>query len=349
MGNNVVSLFYHIIVAVCVFLSITFSYYGLDRMMGSYALLGALLIGLVLCAADILLRTNRLRGRSLMAPLALLLIGASLSFVSNFNHLYTQAMQRDVATLTMAQSYDNFHANLSSARVSLTKAPQYREIQEQRQALDSELEQLYEQITDPNNSGIGPRARQHIDRVYEILGRRLTQYARPGRGAAMPLIEAWYQRFANAAREELQLQFRSGPESRFARAEKMIVDALAEYERPQNLSSLERLDPNILSQMSARSNEIMTVVSTLTARDIQARPIDMFDGRLGEIEYSLHNGFIERPNIGTTLVTTAISLVVDFLPLIFALAAFHNTDDRPQRRPGNGDGGRGSGTRFGRV
>ncbi len=50
--------------------------------------------------------------------------------------------------------------------------------------------------------------------------------------------------------------------------------------------------------------------------------IDPTLGRLGEIVYSLENGFISRPNLGATIMAIILGLIVDLFPVIFALVAF---------------------------
>jgi hypothetical protein len=55
--------------------------------------------------------------------------------------------------------------------------------------------------------------------------------------------------------------------------------------------------------------------------------IDPTLGRLGEIVYSLKNGLVDVPNLSATIMAIILSLVVDFIPILFAMVAF---------RPGEG-------------
>lgn len=60
-------------------------------------------------------------------------------------------------------------------------------------------------------------------------------------------------------------------------------------------------------------------------------------GRLGEIVYSFQNAFGELPNPLATVISAILSIVVDVIPVFFALAAFSRESTssyRPARTRG---------------
>lgn len=324
INRNILTLIYAILVLFCLSMSAYFSYLGLSRAMNKFALLGAGVITLWLLASDILIRNSRLAGRSMLPPLLMLAVIIPASFVSHFNYLYTNAMHRDVAIKTVATAYETFRANLIQAQTALSETGRIQAIEERRNKLEGELDQLERQITSPMEPGVGDKARRHIERVYQILGSRLTELRQPGIGASQQALQSWYTAFRDAAMADLKRQEAGVFQDSYNGLKRQIAANLEQFRRPQDTATLD--DLTILSQLSARSDEIERVTNALLPSNEQLtfRKIDFLDGRLGEIEFSLYNGFIERPNLGTTVLVAVMGLAVDVLPLIYALVAFHH-------------------------
>jgi len=328
MPFNALSLIYYIIVVSLACVSGVLSYFGVLVLLKEFAIAFAVVISLWLIAANMVIHRDRMAGRGVGRGLALFACGAVFSFVSNFNQVYTNQMEKDLAVQTVAAGYETFRSNLMETRAALQDTSQIELAEKQRASFDRELQRLYSQITDPGNPGVGVKAQQHIARVYEILGAPLSDLRQPTSNSLPEEVEAWFAAFKDAAIEDYERKSKTTDVAEYTAVVKLISDNLDQFKEPP--VDAESTDLGLLKEFSTRSQEVERRANALLDEDsnITAKPIDFLDGRLGEIAYSLQNGFVERPNISVTSLSTVIASSVDLLPLFFALLAFRAPSNR---------------------
>ncbi len=331
-NNNILTIIYFLLVIVCIAISLILSYYGYLTNFGNLALPFTIAIGLGLFGADILIRSRRVAGRNLTAPMLLFAFFAIFSAVSNFNFLYTNFMKSDVTNAAIASATSQFRQDITQTRSRLQELDVVNFVASQRLELERELSRLRDQINDPLRPGCGERCALHLSNIEGILGKQLTDTARPGVGTSLQIVNAWYDRIRNSAIQDFSQQVSA---NQFPQVERLIDDInqlLADFDGTTTEANWSGHGLQILETLSRSSIDVERRANAFMpeSRQVSHRYIDVTLGRLGEIVYSLENAFVVRPNIGATIAASILAVVVDVFPVLFALVAF--TPD-PSGRP----------------
>lgn len=341
--GSFINLMYMIIMVICVIVSTILSYLGLRSTFEFMTLPTTAVICLLLLAADIAINHNVRYRRGLAGPLFVLSIGLFMSTLSNFTFLYTNFMTRDVARETYLVAWAKFQENMENAKTALRRDPQYIEglelaqQQSERDAqIDRELANLERQALDALNPGIGDLARVHRVAIERLLNVSLTPLAIPdSRNRAA--IQAWLTQFKQLVEDvrskapQTSLPFTNiindidGSLDRFEQQVRELQGA--GYPSPA-----EQVDA--IESMQTETRAVASIVNAALSpisRKVELVAIEPGDARLGEIVYTLYNGFIQRPNPTATIVALLFSLFVDLLPLLYALALLRNVKGRAPR------------------
>ncbi|GEM_PF-2025459 len=333
-GRSLYTLMYVVATAICVGISVYLSYYGYYSHLQELAIFFAALLGIFLFGTDMLLRRFRLEGRSPIKPLAFFVIVAFFSGASNYNFLYTNFMERDMAERVVSDQFSVFRDDLTATRSVLGEAPIIDRVAEQRRELARALDNLDTQINDPLRPGCGARCREHIEQIHDQLGGAPTELAVPSPDAGAEANERWYEHF----REAVINDFENGvvPEA-YHRTRELIgqIDALLErYDDPyralaeeleqRDRALLEHRDFEIIATLRTHSREVQRRANVLLpeAGQVQHRIIRSDLDKLGEIPISVRDGFIDRPNPGVTAVSVILGVFVDVAPVLFAWLIF---------------------------
>jgi hypothetical protein len=332
MGQNIILIIYYALTTVCVGISMYLSYYGYLTSFATLAIFFTIAIGLGLFGSDILVQRARVSGIGLGSRLSLFLLFAVFSGVSNFNYLYTNFMERDVVKHALDSQYAVFRNDLTGTRQRLTEADSYVYTENRRVELDRELARLRTQVLDPLRPGCGERCREHIQNIEGILGAPLTDLATPAVGASASTIDAWYSQFRDAVLADFQTLIRT---NEFPAIDSLLDDIdqlLLRYDSTDRALAVSAGLP-VLRQLSEQSQEIERRANAVlpSGSQVQHTKINVTLGRLGEIPYSLENGFVERPNPWVTIVSAVLALIVDFFPVFFALVAFSTESTQVQK------------------
>ena len=333
MGNNIISILYYLLVISCVLISVYLSYYGYLSSFSDLALPFTVIIGIGLLGSDILIQRRKVDGRSLFTPLLLFALFSFFSAVSNFNFLYTNFMEDDVVKQTLDRQYSIFRDDLVDTRDKLLQLDSYRFTEEKRVELDRELARLRTQINDSLRPGCGERCRLHISKIEEILGKPMTELAIPARQASLSTVNDWYDRVRIAALADFQTITNTNEFPRLEALLAKINALLLEYDDPQR-SLARNVGLPVLRTLSEESKEVQRQSNALFPDNekIKHTEIDVTLGRLGEIVYSLENGLVQAPNLGASIMSALLSIVIDIFPVFFALVAFSSDTGRIQKR-----------------
>lgn len=327
--HNILSVLYYILSVACAIFSTIMSYLGYAQSAGFLALLLTLVVFVLLMASHIVIQQSRVAGRSLIGGLLILMLGGLFSFVSNFNYLYSNLMRKDVAAETIVASHAVFQQNLIRAQSSLRSAPSRREAAVRRAEFENQLDQLNQQINDPGNPGVGPRAREHIQRLEQIVGAEMTALRQPGKGASVAEVNKWFKNYAALARRTFEREMREFSGNDLDQLMSEIDDYKLKYASPPENAGA--ADLYLLAEYDKISGDVERHTNALlpSRSRIDLLKIERLEGQLGEIRYSIANGFLELPNPAATLQAAIVSLLVDIVPLIFALCLLRH---RPNQR-----------------
>ncbi|MCY4306496.1 MAG: hypothetical protein OXC62_17225 [Aestuariivita sp.] len=331
---------YYLLVFLCIGISLYLTYYGFEKTFQGLTIPFTIVIGLLLFAADYLIQRNRERGFPWVPAFFLFLLAAVFSGLSNFNALYTNFMTVDVVAATVREQYRIFQQDLTNTRTRLMEQPEVREEDERQKQLENELQNTWTQMNDAERLGCGERCARHIDRINELLGENITELRRPGPDSSWSQRKQFYDTFRNRVLETLRNQNATGPlqdirsvmrliDDRLERSESAI-DALQKTGFSSNLTlSAEDGEIKMLSQLSSYTEDVEREANTVLPNNqkVNHQYIDPTLGRLGEIVYSLKNGFVEVPRLSATIMAAILAIMIDFIPILYALVAF---------RPGEG-------------
>jgi len=327
---------YYCVVVICIGISLYLTYFGFLRTFGELTLPFTIVIGLVLFLADFLVQKYREAGHSILLPLLLFLIGATFSTMSNFNFLYTNFMTQDVAAETIRAQYDVLRDDLVSTRARLVSLGVVQSELEKRDRIETELQNMLQQATDPNRPGCGQRCREHIVTINAQLSIPPTDLQVP---ADATRFQDFFNRYSELVYEALDAEPSASTFVAVRVMQRDIDDALTRYNSPQE--AIQTVGLSVLSEISDLSQDIERRANALLSdtQQVSHTAIDPGAGRLGEIVYTLRNGFIDRPNLSATILSLVVGTVVDILPILVALIAFRrgvNLGGRSgdTRRPG---------------
>lgn len=320
------------LVIICISISLYLTYFGFLRTFRELTLGFTAVIGLLLFAADFLIQRRRERGQSILPSFLLFLVAASFSTVSNFNFLYTNFMTRDVMASTLRDQYQIFRNDMVSTRRQLDELRLVREESALRSRIENELDQMWEQMTDPGRPGCGERCESHIQTILALVGTSITDLARPGLTANEASLRQFHETFSSLVRDAVRARSAAETYEQIATLQRQIDERLRFFGTAD-----EAIEQGVgqarLAELSESSREIERRANAILPEEMRVEhsAIDPTLGRLGEIVYSLKNAFVERPNTGVTVMSLILASVIDFIPVIFAFIAF-TPGQTPRRR-----------------
>ena len=321
---------YFAVVLLCVGISVYLTYFGFERTFRELTLAFTAIIGILLFAADFLIQRNRENGYPLLPGIVLFVIAATFSSLSNFNYLYTNFMTRDVTVSTMREQYAIFREDLQGTRVRLGETRTVAEGAALRSRVENELEQMWRQMTDPSRPGCGERCEGHIQTLVGLLGTPITDLARPGPAATDQDLRAFHETFRGLALAALGTRADSQRFDELTGLQRHIDERLRFFGTAEDAID-EGVGLERLAILSEESREIERRANALLPADraVTHRPIDPTLGRLGEIVYSLKNAFVEMPNRAVTIMAAVLAVIVDAIPVVFALLVFRPGEMAP--------------------
>ncbi|MGI3212641.1 hypothetical protein ACROSR_16190 [Roseovarius tibetensis] len=318
---------YYTLVLLCIGISLFLTYYGFERTFGPLTPYFTAVIGLLLFAADYLIQRNREQGLPWAPAFLLFLMAATFSSVSNFNYLYTNFMTSDVLASTVREQYRVFSDDLTTTKARLLAIDAVTEETDRRANIETELEQMWTQMNDPGRPGCGERCAGHIQAINTLLGIEVTDLRRPGPSSSVAERKEYYESFRGLVQEAQGNSSITGPYHEVRAVISQIDERLAFYGNADDALRA-GADLTVLSKLSEDSEQIERDANAVLppSETVQHEYIDPTLGRLGEIVYSLNNGFVEVPNLSVTIMAFILSITVDFVPILFALVAFRPGD-----------------------
>ncbi|WP_147127187.1 hypothetical protein [Shimia ponticola] len=336
----IIRVVYYLLVLLCIGISLFLTYFGFERTFGPLTIYFTGVIGLLLFAADFMLQRNRERGLPWAPAFLLFILAATFSSVSNFNYLYTNFMTSDVLASTVREQYRVFSTDLTNTSARLERLDAVQEESDRRARIETELRQMWTQMNDPARLGCGERCAGHINAINALLGVEVTDLRRPGPSSTQAERKEFYDAFRGLVQEAQENSSVAGPFQAVRAVISQIDERLAFYGNADDALRA-GADLSVLSQLSDDSQMIEREANAVLPASAQVDHafIDPTLGRLGEIVYSLRNGFLEVPSLSATIMAAILSIVVDFVPILYAFVAFRPGEGGvlPEEGPGTFD------------
>ena len=165
----------------------------------------AIIIGLGLFIINMKIKEYRQNGQNIIRPLLAFTFFLIFSFISNTNAIYTYFLQKDIVPKTQIKAEHDFDKGTSIILAALDKNEITVNATRIKQELDIAKRNLYNQMIDPANPGLGTKAKEHLAEVEVILGVHLTKLKSPPARASIKQ----HKRFADHLIELIDEQFRT--------------------------------------------------------------------------------------------------------------------------------------------
>ncbi len=139
----------------------------------------AAIIGLGLFIINMKIKEYQQSGQSITRPILAFLFFLIFSFISNTNAIYTYFLQKDIIPQTQIKAEKDFDKGTSVILAALERNEVSVKAARIKQELDIAKRNLYNQMIDPANPGLGIKAKEHLAEVETILGIHLTKLMPP--------------------------------------------------------------------------------------------------------------------------------------------------------------------------
>jgi len=330
MGKNLYTVLFFLASFICVGISGYLSYFGYLSHLKGLTVFFAVLILILLLTLDMLIKDNIVRGRSNFGVLIFFVVVAFFSVASNFNYLYTNFMSTDMANREVRKELQVFREDMTVTKSALENIPALRQLQAKRAELDRELTSLSKQIQDPLRPGCGEICRQHVNKIYDLLGGAPTNLQIPGASATARATKVWFDNFAQVTSTDLD---KADSTTVTRDAEQLIRDideVMAELRNAEELyaqtNTANALNSGVelVDQLRPVSQEIERRANSLLNSNNQVKHvnIDTTIDKIGEIPITFHDAFVNRPNMGITVMALVLAIFVDIIPILFAFLIF---------------------------
>jgi len=321
----IITIAYTLITALCVGMSGWTTYHGYETEMGSLALPVAIAVTIGLFASDMILLERRSRGHSIIGAVLVLTIFTIASLAANFHFFYGKFVGSSIAQGRYEQALVTYTNNLSTAEVVINTSNGLPALSRQ---ISQELKSLQDEVNDPVKPCFGPKAKDHFTSLKTLVSDKLkVKMAWPDlpecggkKSDTVATLDAIVQRVRDAQKQAddanvwssayTALKKAQGETSRLAASEVGDLGPDQYLSRVKSLADETRRLALAISRASEQSGTKSSVVLTPTSPE---------GAQLDRITDSWRHGVIERPNIAYTVGAAVFAILIDFMPLIFAL------------------------------
>lgn len=281
---------------------------------GSMAI--ALIIGLGLLLINFKIKEHKILGDGLAGPLVALLLFFVVSFISNTNAIYTYFLQNDIVADTQEQAwlvFDKETAKLLAAAenhsISIEGANKSDELTVERQ-------NLFNQITDPANPGLGDLAQRHLQNIETILGIQITRLRAPSLGASL----TDFRNYAQQLDDLISTQFDAtrSDEIKIGEFVREVNDLKSLYSRQVEEG---RYNAETTDLMKRDLLRLETNATTLIGFNDQLEKINNQADEIGSFQYTWRN-FVNKINMSAIVLSVLLSVLLDLLTPALSLLLY---------------------------
>jgi hypothetical protein len=284
------------------------------------ALVISIIVGLGLLIINFRIKDARIRGDNVGATLVAFLLFFVVSFISNTNAIYTYFLQNDIVGEAQTKAWHIFDKGTQSLLSALGQSDFSVEANRVKQDLDLAKRNLRNQILDPGNPGMGPKARQHLQEVETILGVNLTRLQPPSPNSSSSSFEKYADRLEDQIDNAFATQFRT------TRSQAFEIDGFRD-----KLMKLRALYNNTITEKQFNSDTTDLMKSDLASLYVEADKLIGYHGERLEIDNSVDdigsfqytwNNFFNLTNVPAIILSIIISIVLDILTPTLSLLLY---------------------------
>ncbi len=282
----------------------------------------AIIIGLGLFMINMKIRDYRRKGQSIVAPLLAFSFFLVFSFISNTNAIYTYFLQKDIVQKTQVMAVNDFDKGTSIILASIDNNELTVGAARVKTNLDIAKRNLYNQVIDPANPGLGEKAKEHLLEVESILGISLTNLKAPSAGSSM----GKYTKYADNLMILIDNQF----STKYVRGKKEDIEAFG-----YKINELRKLYASAIMNKEFSSDTTDLMRRDLDSLQIEAQKLISFKGSvpiinttaddIGSFNYTWTN-FMDGINKSAIVLSVLLSLMLDTLAPVLAILLYRRKE-----------------------
>ncbi len=283
----------------------------------------AVIIGLGLFIINMTIKDYKQTGQSITRPILAFLFFLIFSFISNTNAIYTYFLQKDIVPQTQIQAEKDFDKGTSIILSALDKNEISINAARIKQELDIATRNLYNQMIDPANPGLGIKAKKHLDEVEAILGIHLTKLKSPPAKASMEKHRKFADHLMALVDEQFKTKYIVGTTS-------AIEDFKGDIEQRRTLYRTSVINKeynrDITDAMGRDLASIVIKAEKLIGFKDEVKPINTTADDIGSFNYTWTN-FSDGINKSAIALSVLLSLMLDTLAPVLAILLYRRKEE----------------------
>ncbi len=322
--------FFDVLFALIVLLASGFSgftsYLGFSKDLPQYMSISiSIIVFLALLAINFKIRAARRNEGSLVAPISLFFLVFVFSFVSNTNAFYSRLIEDDIVRETQEKAWSTFDKQSTQALTKIENSPAYQRNLERISKIENEIQKFKVQITDPQNPGMGSKAREHLDQVVELLGTGTTELKPPPAGSRIDDFRDYANRVEKHIRRLIDEDEKLGVVNRLSGLHAEIEAVRSKHKRRVTHQNYDRKHTEEMRRdLEAIENKTNSYLRQKP--ELKLESIDDKADEVGKFQYTMRN-FVAQVNPVAIILAVMLGLILDILAPVMSIGFYRPTDE----------------------
>ncbi len=283
----------------------------------------AAIIGLGLLGINFKIRAARIADSSLAWPFLVFFIVFVFSFISNTNAFYSRLIEDDIVRETQEEGWSLFDKESTRALKLIDDNPQYQNELAMVAEVENEITKLREQITDPRNLGLGPRAQEHLKRIEELLQTESTDLVPPSAERPIQEHDQYAEKLEKHIRDLIDERYRRGVVHKYVSLHEDIQRKRNTHQKRINEKNYRRSYTDEMQRdLKSIENEINRHLSPVP--DLELDQINDKADEVGKFKYTWRN-FVQAVSPVAIALSVILGALLDILAPMMSIAFY-----RPQ-------------------
>ncbi len=287
------------------------------------AIVIAIIIGLGLFIINLKIKEYRLGGDSISRPFIAFLMFFFFSFISNTNAIYTYFLQKDIVKNTQVNAWSVFDSSTMIILSAIDNSQISIEGHRVKQNLSVARKNLYNQITDPSNPGLGKIAQSHLEQVEAILGINLTRLKPPTQGSALSTFKNYADRLDQMILKQFDVKYKTSQQANMAAFRDRIIKLRELYESAVNNNQFESSTTDLMKR--DLDSLIVSAKKSLVIEE-EIPTINANADDIGSFQYTWAN-FFNLISPAAIILSIALSLMLDILTPTLSILLYRREEE----------------------
>jgi hypothetical protein len=283
----------------------------------------ATIIGLGLFIINMKIKEYQQTGRSITRPILAFLFFLIFSFISNTNAIYTYFLQKDIVPQTQIKAEKDFDKGTSTILAALDRNEISVKAARIKQELDIAKRNLYNQMIDVANPGLGSKAKEHLSEIEAILGIQLTKLKAPRANAPIAKHKVFADHLIALIDEQFRAKYIAGTTEAIEAFKRDIEQRRTLYRTSIIKKEFNR---DITDAMGRDLESIKIKAEKLIGFKEDIPTINTSADDIGSFNYTWTN-FVNGINKSAIILSVLLSLMLDTLAPVLAILLYRRKEE----------------------